>query len=253
MGEFTGIEPLLQWMEETGLLDFLADLIASIAGEAVYAFFIALFSSLGGLVISGITLIVTAIVTVITAIALLVGYVLSSIGLSRMAKKLGVSQRFLAWVPYGRAYLLGVCAEQSMLRQEKQTWKWGYILLFTSLGLGIGRPVVQLVLDIILSFIPGLSLLIRLVLSLSTVILSAMFGHCLWSILKEYMERVPAIILALLGALGGKGVFAVLVFIVGFLKLRPAKTMEVAVVEAEIGDEVGSQVSSENGCEITNT
>ena len=234
MGEFTGIEPILEWMEETGLLDALSEMITDITVETIYAFFALLFSAIGGLTIGGIILVALAIAAVVLALTLLTVYVLRAIGLSRIAKKLGVKNRFLAWIPYGNAFLLGACAERCTEKNGKKPWKWGLILLFTSLGLGIGQPVVQLALTIILSIIPGLSAVVTLIVECSSLILLAIIGHCLWRVLKEFMDNVPAIILALLGALGGKGVFAVLVFIVGFLKLRPAKEQEEASAPIEM-------------------
>lgn len=234
MGEFTGIEPILEWMEETGLLDALSEMITDITVETIYAFFALLFSAIGGLTIGGIILVALAIAAVVLALTLLTVYVLRAIGLSRIAKKLGVKNRFLAWIPYGNAFLLGACAERCTEKNGKKPWKWGLILLFTSLGLGIGQPVVQLALTIILSIIPGLSAVVTLIVECSSLILLAIIGHCLWRVLKEFMDNVPAIILALLGALGGKGVFAVLVFIVGFLKLRPAKEREEASAPIEM-------------------
>ena len=257
MGEFTGIEPILEWMEENGLLDALTEMLTNVSVESIRTVIVLLFSVISSLTIGGIILVVLAIVAVAIVLSLLVVYVLRAIGLMRIAKKLGVKNRFLAWIPYGNAFLLGACAERCTEKNGKKPWKWGMILLFTSLGLGVGKPVVQLALTIILSIIPGLSAVVNLIVECSSLILLAIIGHCLWRVLKEFMDNVPAIILALLGALGGKGVFAVLVFIVGFLKLRPAKPIEAAVVEdeisGEISGEISSEVGSENGCEITNT
>jgi hypothetical protein len=42
------------------------------------------------------------------------------------------------------------------------------------------------------------------------------------------MDHVPALILAILGALCGTGVFAVMLFVMGFFKLRPASENEAA-------------------------
>lgn len=234
MNEFTGAEQIIQWLDQTGLLDALTEMITDITVESVYAVLVLLVSAISSLAIGGIILAAMIISAIVTVVAILVCYVLRGIGLSRIAKKLGVKNRFLAWIPYGNAYLLGACAEQSMNRNGKKTWKWGLILLFTTLGMGIGQPVVQLALSIILSFLPGLSVLVNLVLELSSIILIAMIGHCLWSVCKEFMDNVPAIILAILGALGGKWALAVLLFVVGFCKLRPTKEQQEDVIPSEI-------------------
>ena len=146
---------------------------------------------------------------------------LRSVGLFKIAKKLGVKHRFLAWIPYGYAYLLGKCAEASAQRNGKKTWKWGWILLITSLALGIGQPVVQGAITIILSVFPFLSVIIAVLIECSSLILLVMTGYCMWCIYKEFMNHVLAVILAVICPLGGLIGDAVL-FIVGFFKLHPA-------------------------------
>ena len=225
MENFTGIESIIDWMEETGLLDAITEMITDITVQSIYAVLALLFSAISSLAIGGVILTVIAIAVVVTVLIMILLYVLRGIGLSRIAKKLGVKNRFLAWIPYGNAYLMGVCAEQSMKRNGKKTWKWGLILLFTTLAMGIGQPIIQFLLTNLLSIVPGLSVIVNLILELSSIILLAMVAHCLWSIFKEYVDSIPAVIMAILGALGGD-LTAVLLFIFGCLKLRPTTTPE---------------------------
>ncbi|MBQ2256871.1 MAG: hypothetical protein II330_08400 [Clostridia bacterium] len=229
VNEFTEwVKALVLWLQETGILDAWTDMVTDITVESIYAVLVLLISAISSLAVSGIILVALAIATVVIVVAALVFYVLRAVGLSRIAKKMGVKNRFLAWIPYGFSYLLGACAEQSAKRNGKKTWKWGLILLFTTLGMGIGQPVVQLALTVVLSVLPVLSALVTFLVECSSIILLAMMGYCLWCIFKEYMDHVPALILAILGALCGTGVFAVMLFVMGFLKLRPASENEAA-------------------------
>ena len=150
---------------------------------------------------------------------LLTLYVLNGIGLSRIAKKLGVKHCFLAWIPFVNVYLLGACAEQSMKRHGKKAWKWGWILLIATLLIGIGIPVLEWIVLFLLLAIPEVALLICLLLELFTLILLPPVGYCLWCVCKEFVGKVPAIFLALLGTLSGNGI-AILLLIVSFFKLR---------------------------------
>ncbi len=229
---FTGIESIIDWMEQTGLLDALTDILVDISVEAIYAFVALAISSIGSLAAGGVILAVLAVVGIVAVISFLITvlvavliYVLYAIGLSKIAKKLGVKHRFLAWIPYARIYLLGECAEQSRKRNNKKTWKWSLILLLTSLALGIGQPVLQAVIYIILSVLPMLSVVINVLLECSSVILLVMIGYCLWNIYREFMDNAIAIVLAVICSLGG-WIGDVILFIVGFFKLRPASIPE---------------------------
>ena len=221
---FTGIEPIIEWMEQTGLLDAITQVITDVSVETLISLIVLAVTAIGSLAAGGVALvvlIVTAIVAVITfivsVIVIITLYVLRSIGLFKIAKKLEVKHRFLAWIPYGHAYLLGKCAEASAERNGKKTWKWGWILLITSLALGIGQPIVQGAVSVILSVMPFLSVIISALIECSSIVLLVMTGYCMWCIYKEFMNHVLAVICPLGGWIGD----AVLC-IVGFFKLRPA-------------------------------
>lgn len=225
---FTGIEWMIDWMEQTGLLDAISDVLVDVSVEALIALITIAITVISSLAIGVFVLAVLAVVAVVLIVTAIVVYVLRGIGLTKIAKKLGVKYRFLAWIPYAHAYLLGACAEQSMKRNGKKTWKWGWILLFSTIGLGIGLPVVQATLYLLLSSSPMLSALVTVLLECSSLILLAVTAHCLWSVCKEFMDNVPAIILAILAPLWE--LVAVLLFITGFLKVRPAAIYEVEPV-----------------------
>lgn len=235
---FTGIEPIIEWLIETGLMDVLSDLISDFSFNAMYAVLL----TLAGLITSAVTwavvAVVVAVVAVVAFLVWLLFYILHSIGLMRIAKKLGVKHRWMAWIPFANAYLLGACAEQGERRNGKKPWKWGLILLFVTLGLTVGRPVVQLVVSIVLMVLPMLSIVINVILECSSLILMGLTGYCLYLIFKEFLGKTGGIVMAVCAAVMGllEGIF---LFIVAFFKLRPAQESAkkedeiVAVVEAE--------------------
>ena len=229
MGDFVGLDSVIEWMEQAGLWDALSEMLVDVSVETIYQLITLAIAAISSLAIGGVILAGVVIAAVVTAVCALTLYVLRGIGLMRIAKKLGVKRRYLAWIPYANAYLLGECAEKSIERNGKKPARWGLILLFTSLGCGIGQPLVQWALSIVLSFLPGISGIVVLLLECSTVILLVMVGYCMWCIFKEFMDNVPAIVLAVFGAVGGDLV-ALLLFIVGFFKLRPARS---TVTEAD--------------------
>ena len=242
----TWIRSILEWIEATGIQDAISDVIADASIEALLALIALAVAAIGSLVIGGIILAILAVIAIVVLVVIIVTYILHSIGLMRIAKKLEVKHRLLAWIPYGRAYLLGACAEKSMQRSGQRTWRWGMILLFTSLALGIGRPILQLAVTIILSLLPMLSVTINVILGCSSLILICMTGYCLWCIFKEYMNNVLAVVLAVFGALSG-GLLAMMLLILSFCKMRPAKKQEDDWDEFsdEFSDEVSGEVSDE--------
>ncbi len=223
---FTGIEPIIDWLEQSGLLDAISNAIAEFSVESLIALVTLVLAAIGGLAIGGIILAVLAVVVIAVAMIAIAAYLMRGIGLSKIAKKLGVKHRFLAWIPYARTYLLGKCAEQSMMRNGKKAWKWGRILLCTTIGLGIGLPIVQASILFLLSSHPVISVLVALLLECSSLILLFMTGRCLLSICKEFMGNVLAVILAILAPLSG--LVAVLLFVVGFLKTNAVRAAEEA-------------------------
>ena len=252
MENFTGFDAVIEWMEQAGLMDALSDMLVDVSVETMYTLLSLAIAAIGNLAIGGIDLAGVIITAVVTAVVTLTLYVLRAIGLMRIAKKLGVGHRYLAWIPYANAYLLGECAEHSIARNGKKPTKWGLILLLTSLGCGIGQPLVQWAAHLLLSFLPGLSTAVALLVECSSIILVVMTGYCLWRVFREFMDHVLAIVFAVVGPLSGDLV-AVLLFIVGFFKLRPLPTAAPEVtaepVEAEPDAEKESDTKNEPDAE----
>lgn len=234
----TAIEAVIEWLIETGLMDVFSDMVTDFSIGAFYALLVTLVGILTSVVTWGVGLVVLIVVAIAIVLVWLFFYIFHSVGLMRIAKKLGVKHRWMAWIPFANVYLLGACAEKSQTRNGKKTWKWGLILLFVTLGMSVGQPIVQLVISIVLSVLPILSFVINAILECSTLILMAMNGYCLYLIFKEFLGKTGGIVMAVCSAVTVwfEGIF---LFIVACFKVRPAQEPAkqdenvVAVVEAE--------------------
>lgn len=233
---FTGIEPIIDWLEQSGLLEAFSQFIAEVSVETLVSLVVLAVSAIASLAVGGIILAAVIIGLIVAAVVALTLYVLRAIGLCKIAKKLGVKNRFLAWIPYGHAFVLGACAEKGAQRNGKKPWKWSWILLGVTLGLTVVLPAVQGTLSLLLSFVPLLPWLISMVLELSSLILLAITAHCLWSTGKEFMNNTLAIVLAIIAPLCD--VVPIYLFIVGFLKLRTAQESDAVAVVIPAEQEV---------------
>ena len=167
--------------------------------------------------------VITAVATVVAVIALtilrLVSYIFGSIGLMRIAKKLGVKRRFLAWIPFAWDYLVGACAEKSIARNGKKPWKWGAILILTLIAVTVGMPIVRLVASVIVSVLPPLVPIVNLILSSAWLIYTGLYCYALFRIFKEFSGTTGSVIFVLCSLFlwPVEGAF---VFIISCLKLR---------------------------------
>ncbi len=234
----TAIEEVIEWLIETGLMDVLGGIITDCSVGAFYALLVTMVGVLTSVVTWGVGLVVLIVVAIAIVLVWLFIYVFHSVGLMRIAKKLEVKHRWMAWIPFANAYLLGACAEKSQTRNEKKPWKWSLILLFVTLGMSVGQPVVQLVISIVLSVLPMLSFVINAILESSTLILIAMNGYCLYLVFKEFLGKTGGIVMAVCSAvtIWFEGIF---LFVVACFKVRPAQEPAkqeddiAAVIEAE--------------------
>ena len=231
----TGLEPLYDWLRSFEVGEEIAEFLCELP-EAV----VVLLAVLAGiaacvLAVAIVALAIAALIALLGVILWGVLYVLRAIGLSKIAKKLGVKHRYLAWIPYANAYLFGACAEAGAKRDGKKPWKWSLILLLTTVGLGIGLPVVQAVVAIILTVLHlpvSLTVAVTLVVECASVALLVLSSVCLWRICRQFMDDPLAIILAVLSPFFGNLV-SVLLFVVGCLKVRRAKMIELYAVPEE--------------------
>jgi hypothetical protein len=192
-------------------------------------------------VIGVIASIVGAIITLILSVVL---YILQAIGVMRIAKKLGVGHRWLAWIPIAKAYLIGDCAEASIARNGKKPAKWGMIILFSYMAVTVGKTLVQMLLLTIGNILPGLNALIVLVLELAPFIFVGLYTYCMYRIFKEFTGKTGGIILSICALLSVnyEGLFF---FIASFFKLRGSED-EQQTEAAEVAELVEATAPVQN-------
>ena len=173
------------------LLVFLGKLLVDL-GISVVSFT----GALVGTVIAGLVGIVVAVVTaIVTLVIELVLYVLISIGWMRIAKKLGVKHCWLAFIPYGRNFLIGACAETCLVRKGKKPWKWSVILLIAGLVVAFGGWIFDALfaLAALMIPIPGINVVLGL---LPGLILLALTVFCMFCVFKELSGTTGAVIMS---------------------------------------------------------
>lgn len=85
----------------------------------------------GGLIVLGILLSVAVIMLIIAAVI----YVFKSIGLYTIAKRRGINNPWLAWVPIGQEWILGSIADQYQYVSKGKIKNKRKIMLFLSLSI----------------------------------------------------------------------------------------------------------------------
>ena len=231
---YGGFEYFVQFLIDTGLLDALGDAASDAATQYTENIILYLWNLLvemgkellresALLLVAAIILLVgivfALIVCVVVFILAVISYVFRSIGLMRIAKKLGVKHRFLAWIPFGSDYLTGICTEKCIEREGKKPWKWGAILILLFTATTVGMPILQLIVSIVLSVLPMFSALLNLLLSSASLIYTGFYVYCLFRIFKQFSGTTGGIIFAgctwFMGLIEG-----IFVFIVSCMKLR---------------------------------
>ena len=175
--------------------------------------------ALVGTVIAGLIGFVVAVVCLIVTLVIeLVLYVLLSVGWMRIAKKLDVKHRFLAWIPYARWYLVGDCAEKSIERSGKKPWRWSVILLIAQLLVSFGGWIFDIIFSTVCLVlpIPGLGILLSLLPECLWLIMAV---FCLFCIFKELSGTTGSVIMTLCTVLL-PDLEPVVVFVASFLGSR---------------------------------
>ncbi len=227
MGDFLDPSLIEEFLRESGLPDVVVDMLSDYTLDVFSGILNIILELIARGAIWLLLLVIGAVATVVGVIALtilsLVSYIFRSIGLMRIAKKLGVKHRFLAWIPFASDYLVGVCAEKSIARNGKKPWKWGAILILTFTAITVGMPVVRLVASTIVSVLPPLVPVVNLILSSARVIYLGLYCYALFRIFKEFSGTTGGVIFTLCALFLGilEGIF---VFIVSCLKLRDPAT-----------------------------
>lgn len=201
---------VIEFLQEMGIPEMVTDMLSDIL-VAVLPVLLVLFGkllvdlgisvvtftgTLVGVVIAGLVGIAVAVVSlIVTLVIQLVLYVLLSIGWMRIAKKLDVKHRFLAWIPYARWYLIGDCAEKSMERRGKKPWKWSVILLIAQLLVSFGGWIFDIIFSTVCLVlpIPGLGVVLGLI---PECLFLAISVYCMFYIFKELSGTTGAVIMS---------------------------------------------------------
>jgi len=126
-------------------------------------------------------------------------YVVTALGYYRMAKKLGVDNAFLAFIPVASQYLIGQIAEVGASATGKKSWPWRYILLLPYIGLFVLSFVmgVTSALSVVLPIFAVLTLLLALVIMPVTIAVVVFNYMALWYIFKLFDEGNAVLYLVL--------------------------------------------------------
>ena len=232
------LENAVQYLIDSGLLDALGDNASEVIEQYALHFVMLIGSFLAELVAESALLLVLVlfvlallavivvgalIISAVLLILAIISYVFRSIGLMRIAKKLGVKYRFLAWIPFASAYLVGACAEKSLERDGKKPWKWGTILLLTLIATTVGMPFLQLTVSVVLSVLPLLAFALDAVLSCASLIYLGLYTYCLFCVFKQFSGTSGGLIFAIC-TLFMHLIEGIFVFIVSCLHLREPAT-----------------------------
>ena len=227
---YSFLEWLIQLLIDSGLLSALGDeashmisqIFIEIGNWAIAMFWELIKTSTIFLV----GVIIALVVAVLVVIAIIVLYVLYAIGLMRVAKKLGVKHRWLAWIPYGREFLTGACAEKCIERNGKKPAKWSAILFVGYLATTIGKNIIQIVIMVVLSVLPGLNALLTLAFELLPFIYIGLFAYCVWRIFKEFVSSSSSTIMTIAIVLTDCWLSGLFFFIASCFKLRDLESAE---------------------------
>ena len=226
---YSFLEWLIQILIDSGLLsalgdeasDMISQIFIEIGNWAIAMFWELIKTSTIFLV----GVIIALVVAVLVMIAGIVIYILHAIGLMRMAKKLGVKHRWLAWIPYGREFLTGACAEKCIERNGKKPAKWSAILFLGYLATTIGKYIIQIVIMVVLSVLPGLNALLTLAFELLPFVFIGLYAYCTWRLFKEFVGSSGSTIMtvAMVLTVWFEGLFF---FIASCFKLRDLESAE---------------------------
>lgn len=81
----------------------------------------------------GLPLLIVFATIVVSWIISVVLFVVKSIAIFCVAKKEGVKNAWLAWIPVARNLTLGKCSEAVDERKDSKDWAWGKVMLITSI------------------------------------------------------------------------------------------------------------------------
>ena len=128
---------------------------------------------------------------VILGVMLLVGiglYILQSLGLYSIAKRRGLDNPWMAWVPVVNMYLLGIIADELVTLNGRKNWNMRWLILY---GL-----CAVIVLEL-LSFIPFIGFLFSMLAGLCSMGVAVIEYFAVYELFKEYEEKNAVLYLVL--------------------------------------------------------
>lgn len=150
-----------------------------------------------------IVLCILSVAAIFAIVAAIVSYVINSLGIYRLAKKLGVEYAWLAWIPYAQYYTLGKVVEKCDERRGSKQYPWGKIVLFSFAGAAVlggilgGVSSLGSMIPLIGSIIGMLCYALIMLVSTAIMVLDCI---CRWKIYREYFPEPANIILLVVGA-----------------------------------------------------
>lgn len=153
---------------------------------------------MGTLVASGLLIFVIVALGIVLLISILI-YVLRSIALYKMAKKMGHPSPWLAWIPYANTYLMFVLPEKPLRvlainTELKQRSTGFFIWLAITLGSGVIASI--------LSMVPFVGALIASILPLlETIALIFLLYPMYYDLFSLFVEDTQAKVFAIVGML----------------------------------------------------
>lgn len=261
-------EEILKEMIESFALSF-GDTLANSLAEFVYAIFERMINEIfGGLMIGGVLLgILGLVLPILGALSLgvliallivtLIKYLITAIGVTRVAKKLGVRGRILAWIPVCNIFIVGKCTEHARKRKGKKSPPWGWLLLIGILLSVVAPFVIQLCFEVfswlmlvVAAVFPVAPIIVELAQILVTILLFsiiplyyALFSFCTYLVYREFMSTPASIFWTLLTFFFN--LYGFVFFIVGFMKLKPVEQASAPNNSAEFTESAANVESTE--------
>lgn len=121
-------------------------------------------------------------ILVVSLIVGLIGWVLQGFGPYKMAKNAGIPNPWLAFIPLGQGYLLGLLAQRSLYASTGQQKPLAQINLWLPIALLAGG----LVTGVLVAMVPLLGALLSLVLVVGSLVVTYYLFYTYYHLFKDY-------------------------------------------------------------------
>lgn len=199
-----------------------------------------------GVAAGSVTLVMVLLVLLVTfAVCLLIysiPYIIQSIALMNMAKKVKACPAILAWIPIVQYYVLGAIVEKCDERRGIAPKRWKMIVLWANLGALLFFVVDYFAAVLLIFTIVGIPLayLLIFLIPLVSLALQVLMFFCYWKIFREFYPSpanvivfavdVASCIIPLLSTFSA-AIIMISLFVASFFKPQPAVSEE---IEAEV-------------------